>query len=147
MVLAGNLDWNSWVLPRPVSSLLGLVFLFVGIVGFLVATYDLGMEETSGKEGDLRTDGFYRYTRNPQIVFLFVILIGGVCFSNSVGVVVVAMAMGVWLALMPFAEEPWLQERYGEEYSRYRESTPRFIDVRSVRRLRREIGRFNEDGF
>lgn len=147
LVIAGYFDWNSWMLPRPASYLLGLLLLFVGSSGFIAATFGLGFEESSGKQGDLRTEGFYKCSRNPQILFLFVIILGSVSYANSTAVLVVALSMGLWFVSMPFAEEPWLQERYGEEYSRYRESTPRFIDVRSIRRLRREIGRFNEDGY
>jgi protein-S-isoprenylcysteine O-methyltransferase Ste14 len=55
------------------------------------------------------------------------ILIGWVILSAS------ALTMvAVWLALIafvlvPFAEEPWLEAKYGSAYRQYKDTTPRFI--------------------
>ncbi len=35
----------------------------------------------------------------------------------------------VILIMAPFAEEPWLEETYGEAYRRYRARTPRFLFI------------------
>jgi protein-S-isoprenylcysteine O-methyltransferase Ste14 len=42
-------------------------------------------------------------------------------------------ALGVLLNIMaPFTEEPWLKERFGEEYWPYKTRVPRFIHFRKM---------------
>ena len=41
----------------------------------------------------------------------------------------------VWVWLLPRAEEPWLEARFGPAYERYREEAPRFVGWRSLRQL------------
>lgn len=147
MLAAGYFDWNSWTLPGPASFVLGMVMLVMGNIGFVSATFGLGIEGSCGQEGKLRTGGFYQYSRNPQLLFLFVVLLGSISFANSDAILIVAVAVAMWFALMPLAEEPWLQEQYGEAYRRYRQSTPRFIYTRTGRRLVGSIGRFNDGGY
>lgn len=126
------LSWNASILPRPEALVVGGVLAVAGTIGFLAATFDLGVGESSGMEGELRTGGFYRYTRNPQIVFLVCITGGIVLASTSTSVVLVGAAVAGWFVSMPFAEEPWLHQQYGEEYEEYCDRTPRFINWESV---------------
>lgn len=42
-----------------------------------------------------------------------------------------AVTLSLWL-LLPFDEEPWLRETYGEAYERYREWVPRFVGLPSM---------------
>jgi protein-S-isoprenylcysteine O-methyltransferase Ste14 len=121
------LSWNVSLLPRPEAFVAGGLLAIAGAVGFLAATFDLGVEESSGMEGKLRTEGFYRCTRNPQIVFLLCITSGIVVASASPSVVLVGAAVAVWFVSMPFAEEPWLHQQYGAEYREYCDRTPRSI--------------------
>jgi len=130
------LDWNAFALPRPGTLVAGGGLLAVGITGFLGATFDLGVEETSGMSGELRTGGYYRYTRNPQIVFLLVSVSGVVLAANSLAALAVGAGTVVWLVTMPFAEEPWLRQQYGTEYEAYRREVPRFVGLRTLSRLR-----------
>lgn len=138
LVLTGWGDWNSLGLPRPASLVVGALTLGLGSAGFLAATLDLGVEASSGLAGDLRTGGYYRYTRNPQIGCLLVVVAGAVLVANSRGVLAVGAAMWVWFASMPFAEEPWLREQYGDAYVEYCRRVPRFVGHETVRRLREQ---------
>lgn len=135
------LDWNSFVLPRPSSLILGAVVLTVGCVGFTAAFFELGVDESVGLEGRLQTGGLYRITRNPQVVFLIATMLGTALVANSVLVSLVSAGMTSWLVAMPFAEEPWLREQYGEEYSDYCDRVPRFVGIATVRRSVDEVVR------
>ncbi|WP_207587416.1 methyltransferase [Halomontanus rarus] len=129
------LDWNSLGLPRVPTLVAGAVLFVGGFAVALAAGYDLGVEETKGLSGELRTGGWYRYSRNPQYVGYIVATVGFALLANSTLVAVVcALFLGWWLAL-PFAEEPWLREEYGEAYERYAERVPRFVGARTVRAL------------
>ena len=129
------LDWNSLGLPRAPTLAVGTVLFLGGFAVAIAAGYDLGVEETSGLEGELRTGGWYRYSRNPQYVGYVVATVGFALLANSALVTIVcAIYFGWWLAL-PFAEEPWLRDQYGEDYERYAERVPRFVGPRTIRAL------------
>ncbi|NUB93052.1 hypothetical protein HTZ84_01710 [Haloterrigena sp. SYSU A558-1] len=129
------LSWNSLGLPRVPSLAAGAALFVGGYAVAIAAGLDLGVEETKGLAGDLRTGGWYRYSRNPQYVGYVVATVGFALVANSTLVAVVcAIYLGWWLSL-PFAEEPWLRERYGAEYERYSERVPRFVGRRTVRAL------------
>ncbi|OVE85508.1 methyltransferase family protein [Natronolimnobius baerhuensis] len=129
------LTWNTLGLPR-IPSLLAGVSLFVG--GFAVAIaagYDLGVEETKGLSGELRTGGWYRYSRNPQYVGYIAATVGFALLTNSLLVTIICAIYFVWWLALPFAEEPWLREQYGNAYERYAERVPRFVGVQTIRAL------------
>ncbi|ESP88672.1 methyltransferase family protein [Candidatus Halobonum tyrrellensis] len=120
-------DWDSWVVPTAVRFGVGVPLAVVGGALFVVGTGTLGADETGGVEGDLRTDGPYAYTRNPQYVGMILGRAGLVLLVNSRRVAVLGGLQVGWVTLLPFAEEPWLAERFGAEYERYRERVPRFV--------------------
>ncbi len=128
------LDRNSWVVPGAVRTLVGLPLLLVGAGLFAWGARSMDAAETAGLEGDLHTDGPYAYTRNPQYVGMLLGRVGFVLAANSrLAAALGALQVG-WVSLLPFAEEPWLDSEFGEAYERYRESVPRFVGRRSLRR-------------
>lgn len=88
--------------------------------------------------GDLRTDGIYTYTRNPQSVGFVTFIVGTILAVNSRKLAVHGLLTELVYILFPFAEEPWLREHYGDEYERYCDQTPRFVSIESVKKLMRE---------
>jgi len=76
---------------------------------------------------ELRTDGIYAYTRNPQSVGFITFIVGALLAVNSRKLAVHGLLTAVIYVLFPFAKEPWLREHYGEEYEAYCDRTPRFI--------------------
>ncbi|WP_267640174.1 methyltransferase family protein [Haloarchaeobius amylolyticus] len=129
------LDWNTLGLPRPVSLYAGLALFVPFYLAALAAGFDLGSEETMGLSGDLRTGGWYRLSRNPQYVCYLVATVGFVLLVNSALVTVLATIFASWWLLLPFVEEPWLREQYGEAYERYAARVPRFVGTGTVRAL------------
>ena len=117
------------------SKLFGGVLSVLGMGFSLSALFELGWMESSGREGELRTDGIYKYTRNPQSVGFIPFIIGAIISTNSWKLLVHGVLTIAVYALFPFAEEPWLREQYGEEYDEYCERTPRFISWDSVKKL------------
>jgi len=126
------LDAGSWMIPLWSRVGGGVVAIFA--LGLLIKSgFDLGEEESEGRVGELRTDGLYRYTRNPQNL-------GGILFFWSLAVVsasflvtILASVLTIWMVVQSFIEEPWLREQY-DGYAEYARTVPRFIGIRSVRR-------------
>lgn len=124
----GLLDFDSFWLPGlwvrfPAAMIL---FIFASMIGIWVyAVFPL--RATIGLGNRLVTAGPYRYTRNPQYLSDSLSIVGYMLFSNSWMVWVIG-ALAVLLNIMaPFTEEPWLEERFGEEYRQYQARVPRFI--------------------
>lgn len=47
--------------------------------------------------------------------------------SNSWLALITGLIGTLWFVLAPFTEEPWLRERYGQQYEAYKKRVPRFI--------------------
>jgi len=134
LVAVAVLQWQSVDLPTPVTVAASGCFL-VGFAVAVLAGLDLGVEETQGLPGELRTDGWYRFSRNPQYVGY---ALATVTFPVWTGAPLTVPLCGVylcWWVLFPFAEEPWLSEQYGAAYDRYAQRVPRFLGGHTVRVL------------
>jgi protein-S-isoprenylcysteine O-methyltransferase Ste14 len=114
--------------PAPGEALpfaIGLAFALAGF-GFTVYGYfDLGIENTYGADEGLVTNGLYRYSRNPQYV-ASILGFSGAALANGDAIFLCALAILVYI-IMPYTEEPWLQQAYGDVYLDYKRRTPRFL--------------------
>jgi protein-S-isoprenylcysteine O-methyltransferase Ste14 len=137
------LDAGSVALPLWVRAVGGGVALLA--LGLLTkSATDLGEAETEGRVGELRTDGLYRYTRNPQNVAYLLLFWAITVASASMLVGALAGVFTVWLVVQSLVEEPWLREQY-DGYEAYADAVPRFVGVRSLRRGVRDFRSSNED--
>lgn len=111
------------ILPFAAGLALGL-----GGAGFLVYGYfDLGIENTYGADEGLVTNGLYRYSRNPQYVASILGFFGAALGNGEPHTIFLcALAILVYI-IMPYTEEPWLQQAYGDVYLDYKRRTPRFL--------------------
>lgn len=121
------LDWNtgSWQSGLRFWLALPLVLLGGLLVSWGIAT--LGVKRTSGLRDELLSSGPYLITRNPQYVGDFLLFVGVALFANSEVVTVTHLLTALVLLLAPLAEEPWLEEQYGESYVAYRKTAPRYL--------------------
>lgn len=127
IVVVAVLDWNAWLLPRPESLALGLPLAAIGIGVFALAAGTFSVRQSAGLAGELRTDGLYARSRNPQYVGMIVAAVGVALAANSAPVSVLVGLHVLRNLLLAAAEEPWLAEQFGEEYERYVERVPRFL--------------------
>lgn len=126
-LLLGMIDWNGLNWPAWFRWGIGLPLIVGGNAVVWRGVLGIGMRATSGEVATLKTDGLYRWSRNPQYVADMAILAGWAILMASAWVWPIAISGIAVLVLAPFAEEPWLSKQYGEEYERYRERTDRFI--------------------
>lgn len=121
------LDWNSFVFPDWLRYAVGLPLLVGGLALAFWGSGVLGWRRTSGRAGELKTDGLYRWSRNPQYLGDIANFLGLVLFSNATSALTPGLLAAALFALWPLSEEPWLRERFGEAYERYFERVPRFF--------------------
>lgn len=126
-VAVGYLDRGSLGTDLSGWRFLGSILAASGVAIGARAGRELNIAESTGLEGRLYTGGIYRYTRNPQYVGGLIALGGFTLLTNSVRFAILAVGSAIWTLLLPFAEEPWLEEQYGEDYETYCERVPRFI--------------------
>jgi len=125
----GILDWNSCIMNHWLRFVFGALFIATGILFALWGTRSLGTQMSWGKEDRLITSGAYRYSRNPQYVGWGTFFIGYALVCNSL-LTFITTAVGLMLYFTAsFVEEPWLSERYGSQYEKYKSQVPRFIGL------------------
>lgn len=129
----GALDWDAWILPAWARVLAGVVLVPAGFGLGFAAMRRLTIAASFGLEGRLVTSGPYRYSRNPQCVGFILGYLGFGLLCNSLLALVTAVLLAIVLGLSPFAEEPWLRERFGDAYTDYASRVPRFVGVARAR--------------
>ena len=123
----GLLDWNSLGWPAAIRWSIGLPLILIGNIIVWRGVHKIGMAATSGEASGLKTDGLYSWSRNPQYVADMTILIGwGVLAASLWTLPVLGIGLAV-LLVAPFAEEPWLEDRYEESYRSYKSTVRRFL--------------------
>ncbi len=113
----------------------GMLFPFavlLVLIGFLVVLFSmpfLGLRSFGHVIGSLRTDGLYRYSRNPQLVGSFLFIVGyTLLWPAWEG----ALWAGLWPVityLMVRGEEEHLTRVFGDEYRAYCARTPRYLGI------------------
>lgn len=133
------LQWNAVGFPLWVSGAAFALFV-AGFAVAVLAGLDLGVAETQGLPGELRTDGWYRFSRNPQYVGYIVATVTFPVWTGAPLAAVLCSVYLCWWLCFPLAEEPWLREQYGADYERYAERVPRFVGRHTVRALLERAG-------
>lgn len=136
IVLIGYLDFNTFLVEsielKIISIPLILIGLYIGIVGFI----SFKTKETLGIDiNKLKTNGIYEISRNPQYAGDILWILGYMIFCNSTYLYIVAPMAILWFLLAPITEEPILQKIFGNDFVNYKDSTPRFINIQSLKKL------------
>jgi len=121
------LDWNNWIISKPVRFFVGIPVIVIGslLVSWGFAT--LGIKNTSGIKNGFVIIGPYRFTRNPQYLGDVILFVGITLLSNSLYLAIVHVLGGIVFLITPLAEEGWLEQQYGEQYIQYKRATPRYL--------------------
>lgn len=122
------------VLERSSAIFLGGFFVGTGTVFFFggVATF-ASLERMSGQDRtELITDGFYLFSRNPQLVGWLLQLVGIAVVGQSVVAFLLTVLAGVFVhAYVIRLEEPFLTEVFGDKYLAYCQKTARYLGRRT----------------
>ena len=120
-------DFNIWIIPNQIRFFIGIPLILIG--GFIVCfgIYSLGLKNTYGLQDGFTDKSPYKYTRNPQYLGDVILLIGLILFVNSLNLTVLFILTIIIFLMMPFSEEIWLEEKYGNQYLEYKNKTSRFL--------------------
>jgi len=127
IVALGILGWGDAALPDWLRFGIGLPLIIVSNIAVWFEVSQFGIAQTGGAHGSLRTGGLYRFSRNPQYVADSVMVLGWLLLSSAPLACLVGIPAIAVLVTAPFAEEPWLKERYGVAFDDYAKKVRRFI--------------------
>ena len=127
LIVLGVMEWGSLPIPTWLRFGVGVPLIVAGNVVVWSEVAQFGIAQTGGAKGSLRTEGMYRYSRNPQYVADIAMIVGWIMLCASSGAVLVGFAGIAALITAPFAEEPWLKEQYGSAFEDYRATVRRFL--------------------
>ena len=130
------LDRGSLYKAHLITTVLGLAFMAFGIAAIAAGRRAYGdVARVYGlKEDVLIESGIYRWTRNPQYLGYYLLLLGSAVASGSaiaflfVIIFIILIHAGVVLV-----EEPHLRQVFGAEYGTYTQRGARYSGPRSTR--------------
>jgi protein-S-isoprenylcysteine O-methyltransferase Ste14 len=126
-LVLGIANWNSFEWPVFIRWCIGPTLMVAGNVVVWMGVRKIGLGATSGEVAELKTDGIYRYSRNPLYVADTTILVGWTVLSASGWAAFIAAFGVLVLAAAPFAEESWLEDIYGADYITYKGDVRRYL--------------------
>lgn len=109
--------------------ILALILATAGLLIIVFSMPFLGRRSFGREVGSLRTNGLYRYSRNPQLAGGFFLMIGyAMLWPSWTG----GLWAGMWLLithLMVRCEETHLENVFGDKYRDYCARTPRYVGL------------------
>jgi protein-S-isoprenylcysteine O-methyltransferase Ste14 len=107
-----------WLYSGLLISLFGMVFTIVAVLNF-----------ASSPKDEVITKGLYRFSRNPMYIGLLLLQIGlGIACSSWLYLLLTLVLM-IMLNAVLSSEERYCLYRYGDDYRKYMNSTPRWIGI------------------
>ena len=127
IIALGILGWGEATIAAPLRYGLGPLLIVLGNLAVWSEVIRFGVPQTGGAVGQLKVDGLYRYSRNPQYVADIAILIGWALLGASIAAIPAIIGGILVLLAAPIAEEPWLEKHYGKSYLDYKSTVRRYL--------------------
>ncbi len=124
-----NISWN----PGTTTKKIGFLLITLGAIISIWAVYvqvKIGKGTPIPKlpPRKLITIGPYKYTRNPMILGAIIYYTGIMTvFGKITGYVLVILLLASMIIYIKKVEEKELEKRFGEEYKKYKQTTPFII--------------------
>jgi len=127
LIALGLLGWGDYLLPKWIRFGIGLPLIIAGNIAVWSEVKKFGVAQTGGARGKLRTEGLYRFSRNPQYLADIAMIVGWIMLSCAPWAFFLGIPAISILIAAPFSEEPWLREQYGLEFEQYASRVRRFF--------------------
>jgi len=127
---------NYTIISDSLNSILTIVAISLSILGFLIRAISIGTtpKGTSGRNTknqvaeSLNETGIYSTVRHPLYLGNYFMWIGIVLFTyNIYFIVIVSLAFWLYYERIMFAEERFLEKKFGQKYLKWSLTVPAFI--------------------
>jgi hypothetical protein len=123
-------SFSNDVIEIKFVQFLSSILIIAGLVGLVVSLFWLGMLHSTGQLlNHLKTNGPYRFTRNPQLVTIAFIVLGYTTLRPSLYAIGWLVLFSILAHFMIISEEEHLYNIFGEEYKKYCLRTPRYLRI------------------
>jgi protein-S-isoprenylcysteine O-methyltransferase Ste14 len=109
---------TTWLCSGLIIYLLGVVFTFVAVLNFATSPKD-----------KVITKGLYSFTRNPTYIGMILMQTGLGIACSSWLYLLLTVVLIILLNANLSAEERYCLYRYGDDYRKYLNKTPRWIGI------------------
>jgi protein-S-isoprenylcysteine O-methyltransferase Ste14 len=107
-----------WLYSGLIVCIFGMIFTITAILNFATSPKD-----------KVITKGLYRFTRNPTYIGIILMQTGlGIACTSWLYLLLTVVMMILLNADLP-AEERYCLYRYGDNYQKYKDNTPRWIGI------------------
>lgn len=119
-----------------VYTIITIVSIFVALLGFGIRAYSIGTtpKGTSGRNTkeqvaeSLNTKGIYSVVRHPLYLGNYLMWLGLLMFTfNVYYIIIISLFFWLYYERIMFAEERFLERKYGEDYLKWSAVVPAFI--------------------
>jgi protein-S-isoprenylcysteine O-methyltransferase Ste14 len=104
-------------------AVVGLILAATGMTLVLLSIHVFGQAPSDQPV----LEGPYRFSRNPQWVGLFLVLLGLAISAKSWLMVMIVLLIGLTYHIQILAEEKLCRAQYGDTYERYLQTVPRYL--------------------
>jgi protein-S-isoprenylcysteine O-methyltransferase Ste14 len=109
---------------------IGLVIYLFGMIFIIIAVHNFA----SSPKDKVITEGLYSVTRNPEYIGLLLMFTGlGIACASWLYLLLTVMLLIMLNANLP-AEERYCLHKYGDNYRKYKNTTPRWIGIPKSKR-------------
>lgn len=113
---------------RPVNMIIGLIVIICGFTVAFGTMFWFGISRAFGVKTDgIVNTGPYRFSRNPQILGGYLLVLGVFIQWPSWYALGWVILYGVISHMMILTEEEYLTQQYGETYTQFLEKVPRYL--------------------
>lgn len=133
LIIHACVSYNAWWLDNcemvaNIIRAVGVLCLFIGIIGRIYATIFIGGMKNEGINGKFIDYGAYSLCRNPLYFFSFIAFLGLLALKGQITLI----ALGAVFFLITYhytilGEERFLSEKFGDTYKAFLAKTARFF--------------------
>ena len=122
----------SWIYTVFLPLQLGTLWLYIGLIIYLfgmIFTIVAILNFATSPKDKVITKGLYRFTRNPTYIGIVIVHAGlGIACASWLFLLVTTILTIMLNAVLP-SEERYCLYMFGENYRKYKKSTPRWIGI------------------
>ncbi|MFH1851538.1 MAG: isoprenylcysteine carboxylmethyltransferase family protein [Candidatus Neomarinimicrobiota bacterium] len=121
---------TGWTITMSLQKWITVIGLFIGLTFTVISLINLGKSTCLGIPGDttaFKTNGLYRISRNPMYLGFNLLTLSAVLYLKNFPVLIFGIYSIVIYHRIILGEEKFLENRFAEQYIKYRQRVRRYI--------------------